>query len=308
MAEPMGNWSGIVACALLALVFAVFVGIGIYLLVRSRNRGTSGKGDRRGEGEMIDILRMRFAKAEFAKMSQEERGLFLLLGHGSNQVSVLWKLVIATTNRSPSDPVDERVSAAQTQILIRLTIGVLWEAWRLIEARLLSSPLGKEVVPALDPPSRAALESLKKRFGASGMIAAVRNSYAFHHPKPDEIEAAFQAAAAAGDEPENWSTYLSTTLLNCFFFASDFVMAHGIMLAVKETDLIEAHKKLLFELAPVANELSEVTYGYAAVMFRKYVGDEMVLDVVAKIGDAPNIDDVLIPYFIETVGSKALPI
>jgi hypothetical protein len=261
----------------------------------------------RGEGKMIDVLRMRFDKAEYLKMTQEERGLYLLLGHASNQVNVLWKLVTAATNRNPTDPVDGRVSGAQTQILARLTVGVLWEAWRLIEAHLLSSPLGKDVVPALDPQARAALESLKKRFGTSGMIAAVRNSYAFHHPTPEEIEGAFQAAVAAGDDPENWSTYLSTTLLNCFFFASDFVMAHGIMLAVKETDVIRAHKKLLFELGPIGNELSEVTYGYAAVMFRKYVGDEMILDVVAKLGDAPNIDDVLIPYFIETGDSKALP-
>ena len=35
------------------------------------------------------------------------------------------KLVIAATNRQPADPVDQHVSAAQTQILVRLTIGIL---------------------------------------------------------------------------------------------------------------------------------------------------------------------------------------
>jgi hypothetical protein len=34
---------------------------------------------------MIDVLRMGFTKADFVKMSLEERGLFLLLGHASNQ-------------------------------------------------------------------------------------------------------------------------------------------------------------------------------------------------------------------------------
>ena len=158
----------------------------------------------------------------------------------------------------------------------------------------------------LDPPARAGLESLKKRFGASGMISAVRNSYAFHHPTSAEIETAFQTAAAAGDEPADWSIYFSRALLNCFFFASDFVVAHGITHAVGETDVNEAHKKLLGELAPISHELSELTFCFAAVMFRKDVCGELALTVVAKFDDAPNIDDVQIPFFVETQASKTI--
>jgi hypothetical protein len=194
----------------------------------ARDSFSSGHDDPLQQGKcMIDILRVGFNRADFLKMTSEERGLLLLLGYSSNQVNVLCKLVIAATNRLPTDPVDQHVSGAQTQILVRLTIGILWEAWRLIEVRLLSSKLGRDVVPALDPPAAAALESLKKRFGASGMIAAVRNSYAFHYPKSDEIEGAFQAAIADDPDEANWSIYFSRALLNCFFFASDCVMAHG---------------------------------------------------------------------------------
>jgi hypothetical protein len=253
---------------------------------------------------MIDVLRMGFTKDHLLLLTREERALFLLLGYSSNQVNVLWKLVIAATNRNPEDPVDSHVSGAQTQILVRLTIGALWESWRLVEKHLLSARLGKEIVPALDSVAGGALESLKKRFGSSGMIAAVRNSYAFHHPTPDEIEVAFQAAVLAPDEDDSWSIYFSSTLLNCFFFASDFVIAHGIMQAVGETNINKAHEELLGELAPISNELSELTFGYAAVMFRKYVGNEISAVVAAKLSDAPNLDDVLIPFFVETENSK----
>lgn len=71
-------------------------------------------------------------------------------------------------------------------------------------------------------------------------------------------------------------------------------------------DINEAHKKLLGELAPVSNELSELTFGFAAAMFKKYLGPEMTLTVVAKLADAPNIDHVLIPYFVETDHSVVL--
>jgi hypothetical protein len=43
---------------------------------------------------MIDVLRIGLGKPELLKMTPEERGMFLLLGHLSNQVNVLWKTVI----------------------------------------------------------------------------------------------------------------------------------------------------------------------------------------------------------------------
>ena len=64
---------------------------------------------RAGEIEHIDVMRMGFNKADFLKMTPDERGSYLLLGYSSNQVNVLWKLVIAATNRQPTDPVDGRL-------------------------------------------------------------------------------------------------------------------------------------------------------------------------------------------------------
>jgi hypothetical protein len=247
---------------------------------------------------MIDVLRMGIGSKELLTMLPEERALFLLLGHVSNQVNVLWKTVIIALNRDPVDPVDERVTAAQTQILVRLTVGVLWEGWRLIETRLLGSKLGAEFVPLLDPPSKAALDSLKKRFGSSGMLAAVRNSFAFHTPRTDEMEAAFQLALNEEKLEDVWSIYVSKGLLNCFFFASDVVISHGISKAVGESDLMSSHKKLLNALGPISNELSELSFGVVTAIFRKYFGDEMVMTVVAKIDDAPNISDLRLPFFV----------
>jgi hypothetical protein len=41
----------------------------------------------------LDILRMDVTKELLRKMEKEERALFLALGHASNQVNALWKLV-----------------------------------------------------------------------------------------------------------------------------------------------------------------------------------------------------------------------
>jgi hypothetical protein len=39
----------------------------------------------------------------------------------------------------------------------------------------------------------------------------------------------------------DWCMYLKNALLNAFFFAFDFVLAHGIANAMGETDVNEAH-------------------------------------------------------------------
>jgi hypothetical protein len=49
----------------------------------------------------------------------------------------------------------------------------------------------------------------------------------------------------------DWCMYLKNALLNTFFFASDFVLARGIANAMGETDVNEAHRKLLGDVAPI---------------------------------------------------------
>ncbi len=50
---------------------------------------------------MIDVMRMGFSKEHLLKMTEQERGAFLLFGYTGNQVNVLWKVIIASLNRDP---------------------------------------------------------------------------------------------------------------------------------------------------------------------------------------------------------------
>jgi hypothetical protein len=251
----------------------------------------------------LDILRMDITRDLLRKMAKEERCLFLALGHASNQVNALWKLVIILTNGDETDPVRQRLEGAQTQVFVRLTIGAMREAWRLIEDRFLKRPLGREYRPLLDPTAAEALDRLKKRFGKLDRLAVIRNNYAFHHPEIDEVDAAFEKAAAGEESEEaDWAIYLNKALLNTFFFVSDFVLVHGMANALAEANVNEAHKQLLGEMAPVSNDLSEFTFGFATAIFRRYVGREVTMTLVAQVKDAPDIDGIRYPFFVETPG------
>jgi fructose-specific component phosphotransferase system IIB-like protein len=168
--------------------------------------------------------------------------------------------------------VKQRLEGTQTQVFVRLTIGAMWEAWRLIEDRFLKRTLGREYRPLLDRPAADALERLKKRFGKGSGLSTIRNNFAFHHPGIDDIDAAFEKAAAEVDsEDADWAVYFNKALLNTSFFVSDYVFVHGMADALSEPDVNEAHRKLMGEMAPVANDLSEFAFGFAAAIFKRYV-------------------------------------
>lgn len=253
---------------------------------------------------MLDILQLPMTKETLAKMSLEERTLFLLLGYASNQVNVLWKLVIIATNETPDNPVEQRVSGAQTQMLVRLTIGAMWEAWLLVEKRFLGGMIGRDYVKLLDKEASEGLARLKKYFGTS-RLSAIRNKFAYHHPTNEEMEAAFQTAVNANSDDLDWSIFFNRALLNTSFFVSDYVLIHGIANVLNEADVNVAHQKMMGDLAPVANDLSEFTFGFAKAIFQKYINrDELEMNLVAKIANAPDIDDVRLPYYVETPGLR----
>jgi hypothetical protein len=173
------------------------------------------------------------------------------------------------------------------------------EALKLIEKRFLGSTLGREYVPRLNPQAKEALDRLKKRFGAPDKFVVIRDNFAFHYPTPDDMEAAFQLAAKSEGNETDWCIYLQDALLNTFFFASDFVLVHGMANAMSETNVNEAHHKLLGDIAPIANDISTFAFGFADSIFIKHFG-ELTATHVADITDARNIEDVRLPWFVET--------
>jgi hypothetical protein len=113
------------------------------------------------------------------------------------------------------------------------------------------------------------------------------------------MEAAFQLAAKSDGDDTDWCMYVNDGLLNTHFFVSDFVLVHGMANALGETDVNEAHRKLLGDIAPIASDLSTFAFGFAEAIFIKYFG-ELTATLATEINDAPNIEELRLPWFLET--------
>jgi hypothetical protein len=231
-------------------------------------------------------------------MSTEERSLFLLLGYAANQTILLSKLVIFSCNETATG-VELNLSLSQSQILLRLSVGVLNEAWELIHKRFLSKPLGKEYRSLLDEVGTVSLKNLMNHFGGSSIINRIRTNYAFHHPYDSDVDAAFESAANDQAWDNDWNWYFSTSGNNFYYFISDFVIQHGIMNSIGETNLDTAQKKLMAEVQQVFIDMNLFIMALTRAFWTKHFGTEMPGDVCAQISDAPDLLDVRIPVFVE---------
>jgi len=75
------------------------------------------------------VYRFPVQAQNLQKLSTEERVLLVLLGYSANQIMMLQKLVwFATNGAANNDEVELLGSFAQTQMLLRLLVGVLSES------------------------------------------------------------------------------------------------------------------------------------------------------------------------------------
>lgn len=130
---------------------------------------------------MIRVVRIPITKEKFRALLKDERALLLLMGHALNQIAVLMKLVIFSTNKDPEDPIEGRVSAAQSQVILRFLFGVVVETWE-----FLRRPVNQKIIglylPALGKDGTAARDELNKYFGNSNLRYNMRNKFSYHFP------------------------------------------------------------------------------------------------------------------------------
>lgn len=246
----------------------------------------------------LKVLRIPIPKDRLTALARDERVLFLLLGYVSNQIAMLQKLVVFSLNTQPVGEPDQYATGVQSEMLVRMLVGAVNEAWRLVESRFISNPIGKQYSSLLDAGGQQALLALKRQFGSSNLLATIRNNYAFHHPKSDEVEEAFQMVAGDQGLNDGWCFYFSQHGYNTMFFLSDVIIIQGIFRAAGIQDFAEGQRKLIKEVTDAANNLLEFAKAFTKAIWVRHFGSEIICDKVFDVTNAPIIDEVSIPFFV----------
>jgi len=125
---------------------------------------------------MVQVLRIPVPKAKLQALSKDERVLIFLLGYVTNQITMLEKLLTFSIKKVATEVVERQAIGIQTQMLLRLLIGVLNEAHRVIVSRFNEKPINVVYRPLLDADGQEALAGLNKQFGGSNLLTRLRAS------------------------------------------------------------------------------------------------------------------------------------
>jgi hypothetical protein len=247
---------------------------------------------------MIEIYKIPISKDKLFAMPADERALLILLGYAANQINFFSKLVIFSSRRDGSTDLEEMLLGAQTQMALRVVIGVLNEAWELIRTRFMKEPYAHGYTAQLDQEGAEAFERLKKAFN-NGVFAKVRSNWVFHHPHNADLTAAFDEVAASSEWDEHWHWYFSHSKYNSFFMPSEFIALHGVLKIVGEPDLAASHTKLVQQVIGISNDMAQLIMAILKVLLMKYfIGEYIPAEKRIEIEDAASLFDVSIPFFV----------
>jgi hypothetical protein len=248
---------------------------------------------------MIEVYHIVVDKEKLRALPREERGFLLSLGYSANQVSMLQKFLMFSSNKEPTTETEKILSAAQTQMILRLLIGVLHETWLLIKDRFEGTPLGADYHTRLDDGGREALAKLKAMFETSKLMTLIRNNFSFHLPNDKALDAAFNDACSDPNSDELWSLYFSQYGFNSHFLISDLMAVHGISLLLKEQDPISAQPRIMREVVEGAENTFEFTKAFFAALWVKNFGTVIDAKEKIQIANPPAVGSVSIPFFID---------
>ena len=247
---------------------------------------------------------MPISREQFRTLPQDERALILLMGHALNQIAVLVKLVTFSTNKDPEDAIEGRVSAAQSQIILRFLFGTIVETWEFVRRADNQKIIGR-YLPILGENGAESYKKLRTYFGRSNLLYKLRNNFSYHYPSAEQIEQGFDAIPP-DDQGLPWEWYLSETNTNSFYFSCEMTVGFGVIMQVQgEPNAMAAFGKVLREAIQIANSMQHFLMPLMRAMLLKHFGPS-ILDIQegTTIAGAPSLYEFWIPFFAEPPADK----
>lgn len=250
----------------------------------------------------MQVYRVKLPKQHLAALPEADRKLFLLLGHVSNEINVLQKLILMLRREDAPSSMVDIVEAGQAMIVLRNLIGKLHEAYRLFNEQVQGNKEIRERFGiAGEWSGRQPLIGLNRMFGKGSLLTLIRQRIAFHYVDEDDlVEGSFQALS----EDEPWEVYLSDTVANSFYYVSEMVVMKAALDLVTVAPVPnEPHdqtklKKLFDETIAAAKNVMRLSNLLMIEILRKSLSGPLEIEQV-EMRRAPKLSDVHLPFFVD---------
>lgn len=244
----------------------------------------------------MNIQKITITKQQFDLFPEKEKVLFILLGHLTNEVSILSKFITFSENKSELDVIN-KAYFTQKSIVARMFIGKLHEGWRMLENNFFGSKLSKKYECKLPSSGQEALQNLKRYFGAKNLISDIRNNFSFHCPSSDEIKSQLKAIP---NETE-FKLFIGNSYTTTNYHMAEEVVLNTMLNYIKKTTLQEALNEIFNDLSEVSAWFIGFSGHCMVVLLDEFVGNqkEKLKSEIMEVEEQGSLKETTIPFFVK---------
>ena len=228
-------------------------------------------------------------------MEEKERIFFIQFGEILNEINILYRCFLATSNLKWETEVEQKAKISQLFFFIRSLASKLYEGWIIINSGYVESTLSIKLDKALGSEATESLFKIRKYFGRKNNILIIRNKLGFHY----EYKMVGDGIKNLEEIEENdLKIFLTPSTGNCIYSLSDAIIFAGM-----KKDLLLSNRADIFD--QLMGEITENCRHFQTF------GDECLSKIMEpylplisgkedyEITTAPLYTEIKLPQFIE---------
>jgi hypothetical protein len=222
---------------------------------------------------------------------ENERTLFLILGHFANQSAILGKCVAWCAPNEVGFELERKGRIAQSMLVLTLLAAKLNEGWELLHKQYFASGVSKEYAAKLAKDAREALDGLGRYFGKDNALHTCRNEYAMHYD-PEALKASYGTLPA--DEETD---FFLCEFPGCnLFHVAEMAAGHALLEKLGKGDRRAGMELLVEETMKVSMWFQTFIAGFAHVFLERIGTPD---GEPQEVSGLPAFDSVSVPFVSE---------
>lgn len=240
------------------------------------------------------INRTRIKLAGLRKIPENERALFVLLGHLVNELNILNKTFWLCSQFEKGPEWSTHAHTTQALLFAKVLVGKLYEGWELLRTGYFEPQVSKRYDGKLNEEAKDSLGKLKQYFGKENLIKDVRNSFAFHYSVEDA-----KSVLSRDLNEEELVMYWAENNGNTLHYFSEYVVNYALLEAIDKDDPQKAIERLMDESAKVVRWFTDLASGIMVHITEEYLleSDGKLAREEIDLGKVPVAEEIRIPYF-----------
>jgi len=243
----------------------------------------------------VKFLGLKIPRKIIKTMEEKERIFFIQFGEILNEINILYRCFLATSNLKWETEVEQKAKISQLFFFIRSLASKLYEGWIIINSGYVESTLSIKLDKALGSEATESLFKIRKYFGRKNNILIIRNKLGFHY----EYKMVGDGIKNLEEIEENdLKIFLTPSTGNCIYSLSDAIIFAGM-----KKDLMLSNRAEIFD--QLMDEITENSRQFQTF------GDECLSKIMEpylplisgkedyEITTAPLYTEIKLPQFIE---------